>query len=87
MSYGKKGYFQYLLFSKGCNSKRKLTRAMCFLLLFFFCVCSAHCLMVLCICEKFHNNILNGFQLTEGAQVHGRNGYVQHSKGNNSKHK
>ena len=41
--------------------------------------------MVLYICEKFHINIQNGFQLTEGTQVHGRNGYVQCSKGGNSK--
>ena len=27
----------------------------------------------------------NGFQLTERTQVHGRNGYVQSSKGSNSK--
>ena len=40
-------------------------------------LCSACCLMVLYICEKFHKNILNGFQLTERTQVHGRNGYVQ----------
>ena len=33
--------------------------------------------MVLYICEKFHHNILIGFQLTEWTQVHGRNGYVQ----------
>ena len=34
---------------------------------------------------KFRENILNGFQLTERTRVHGRNGYVQCSKGNNSK--
>ena len=33
--------------------------------------------MVLYICEKFQNNILNGFQFTEQTRVHGRNGYVQ----------
>ena len=36
---------------------------------------SAHCLMVLHICEKFHN-ISNGFQVTEQTLVHGRNGYI-----------
>ena len=36
-------------------------------------------------CEKFHNNILNNFQLTEWIRVHGRNGYFQYSKGNISK--
>ena len=41
--------------------------------------------MVLHICEKFHQNIKNGFQLTGQTLVHGRNGYVQCSKGNNSK--
>ena len=41
--------------------------------------------MVFYICEKFHNNILNGFQLTERTLVPGRNGYIQCSKGNNSK--
>ena len=41
--------------------------------------------MVFYICEKFHENISKDFQLTEQTQVHGRNGYVQHSKGNNSK--
>ena len=41
--------------------------------------------MVLYICENFHNNIWNSFPLTDRIQVHGRNGYVQCSKGNNSK--
>ena len=40
--------------------------------------------MVLYICERFHENILNSFQLTERTGVHGRNDYVQCSKGNNS---
>ena len=48
-------------------------------------MCSAHCLIVLYICVKFHENICNGFQLTKRTRVHGRNGYVQCSKGNNSK--
>ena len=49
-------------------------------------VCSPHCLIVICfICVKFHQNIWDGYQLTERARVHGRNGYVQCSKGNNSK--
>ena len=48
-------------------------------------MCSAHCLMVLYICERFHQNIWNGFQLTEQTQVHGRNGYFQCSEGSNSK--
>ena len=45
----------------------------------------ARCLMVLYSCEKFHNNISNGFQLIEQIRVHNRKGYVQSSKGNNSK--
>ena len=64
--HGRNDYFQYLLCSKGRNSKSWLTRVM------FFC-----CLIVLYISEKFHNNVLNIFQLTEQTQVHGRNGYVQ----------
>ena len=43
-------------------------------------MCSAYCFIVLYICVKFHQNILNSFQLTELTQVHGRNGYVQCSK-------
>ena len=46
---------------------------------------SAPCLMVPYIIVKFHNNILNGFQLTVQIRVHGRNSYVQCSKGNNSR--
>ena len=46
---------------------------------------SASCLILLYICVKFRENISNGFQLTEWARVHGKNGYVQCSKGNNSK--
>ena len=41
--------------------------------------------MVLYICERFHENILNSFQLTERTGVHGEIDYVQCSKGNNSK--
>ena len=33
--------------------------------------------MVLYICKKFHNNIWDGFQLTEWTREHDRNGYVQ----------
>ena len=62
---------------KGQNSKNRLTRVMVFR---FY-----RCLMMLYICEKFHNHIPNGFQLAERTRVHGRNGYVQCSKGNNSK--
>ena len=51
-------------------------------------LCSAPCLMMLYICVKFHQNIWNGFQLTEQTQVHSRNGYFQYllcSTGRNSK--
>ena len=45
--------------------------------------------MILVFCtssyDALHENILNGFQLTEQTRVHVWNGYVQHSKGNNSK--
>ena len=44
----------------------------------------AHRLMMLYIYVKFHDNTLNDFQLTEGTQVHGRNGYILCLKGNNS---
>ena len=40
---------------------------------------------MLYICEKFHDNISNGFQLTVQISVHGRNGYIHWSKGNSSK--
>ena len=41
--------------------------------------------MVLFICERFHENILNTFQLVERTGVDGGNDYVQCSKGNNFK--
>ena len=75
--HSRNGYFQYLLRSKGHKSRSRLIRVTV--------LCSAYCLMVLYICEKFHNNISNGFQLTESTRVHGRNGNVQCSKDNNSK--
>ena len=37
------------------------------------------------ICVKFHENILNGFDVTERTRVCGRNGNIKCSKGNNSK--
>ena len=77
--HSRNGYFQYLLCSKGRNSKSRLTRVMV--------LCSESCLMVLYICKKFDNNILNGFQLTDRTRVHGRNDFVQRSKDNNSKNR
>ena len=46
---------------------------------------STCCLMALYICERAHENISNGFQLTEQTWVPGGNGYVQCSKDNDSK--
>ena len=48
-------------------------------------VYSARRLIDLDIYVKFRENISNGFQLTERTRIHGRNGYVQCSNGNNSK--
>ena len=45
---------------------------------------SARRLMVLYICVKFCENIKNGIRLMERTRVHGRNGYVQFLKSNNS---
>ena len=47
-------------------------------------MCSARRLMVLYICVKFLENITNGIRVMERTREHGRNGYVQCSKGNNS---
>ena len=74
--HGKNSLFQYLYCSKGCNSKSRLTE------LWF--LCSACHLMMLYICERFHENILISTRVMERTRVHGRNGYVQCSKGNNS---
>ena len=41
--------------------------------------------MELYICERFYENILISFQLTERTGVHDGNDYVQCSKSNNSK--
>ena len=48
-------------------------------------MCSARCLIMLYICVKFLENIRNSIRDKEQTQVHKRNGYVQCSKGNNSK--
>ena len=49
-------------------------------------MCSARYLVMLSIHVKFHENITNGIKVMERTEymVHGRNGYVQCSKGNNS---
>ena len=41
-------------------------------------------LIVFYICVKFHENSTNGIGVVERTRVHGRNGYVQCSNGNNS---
>ena len=46
---------------------------------------SARRLIVLYICMKFRENILNRFQLNKRIREHSRNGYVQCIKGNISK--
>ena len=48
-------------------------------------MCSTRHLMELYICVKFREIITNHSRLVERTRVHGRNGYVQCSKGNNSK--
>ena len=50
-------------------------------------MCSACRLMVLYICVKFCENITNGIRVMEWTRVYGRIGYVQCSKGNNSKNR
>ena len=39
---------------------------------------------MLYVCVKFRENITNGIRVNERIRVHGRNGYIQCSKGNNS---
>ena len=43
-------------------------------------MCSACCLIVLYTCVKFCEN-MNCIRVMERTRVHGRNGYVQYSKG------
>ena len=45
-------------------------------------MCSAHCLTMLYICVKFHENITNCIRVMD--RIHGRNGYVQCLEDNNS---
>ena len=53
------------------NVQRAITPKVCNPGLQF--LCSARRLMVLNICVKFHENILNGFEVTEQTQVCGKN--------------
>ena len=48
-------------------------------------LCSAHRLMLVNICMKFHEDTLNGFKVTERTWFYLRNCYLQSSKGHNSK--
>ena len=66
---GVHGGNDYVQCSKGNNSKSRQSE------LWF--ICSAHCLMVLYIWVKFHENITNGIRVMERTQVHERNGYFQ----------
>ena len=67
----------YVQCSKGSNSNSRQS------VLWF--ICSACGLLVLYICVKLCENITNSIEVMEWTRVHGRNGYVQCSKGNNSK--
>ena len=78
--HSRNGYFQYLLRFTGPQLQKQVNQSYVFL-------CSACCFMELFIWEKFHQNIWNCFQLTERTGVHGRNGYVQYSIGNNFKNR
>ena len=47
-------------------------------------MCSASRLIMLYICVKFRENITHCIRVMERTGVHGKNGYVHCSKGNNS---
>ena len=47
-------------------------------------MCSACRLIILHICVKFRENITKGIRVMERTREHGRNGYVQCSRGDNS---
>ena len=64
------------------NVQRAITPKVCDPELRFLCF--ARCLMVLNICVKFHEIILNSFEVTERTRVCGTNANFQCSKGNNS---
>ena len=61
------------------NVQRAITPKVCNPELRFFC--SAHLLMVLNICVKFHENILKGFEVTERTRVCGKNCHFSMFKG------
>ena len=76
--HSRNGHFQYLLCSKGGgDSKRRLTITT----VFVFWLSSHDALRF----WEISWNISNGCQLSEQTKIHGRNGYIQCSKGNNSK--
>ena len=74
---------EYMLEMTLFNVQRAITPEVGKLELWF--MCSAHRLMVFYICVKFHEIIKNCIRVMERTRVHGRNCYVQCSKGNNSK--
>ena len=43
-------------------------------------LCFANCFMMIYICIKFQENIVNSFQVTEWTQIYYRNHYFQSSK-------
>ena len=61
------------------NVQRAITPKVCNPELRF--LCSACCLMLLKICVKFHENTLNGFEVTERTPVCGKNCYFSMFKG------
>ena len=50
-----------------------------------WCLRSAHLLILVNICMKFHEDTLNGFKVTEWTRFCLRNCYLQSSKEHNSK--
>ena len=64
------------------NVQRTITPKVCNAELRF--LRSARRLLVLKICMKFHENILNGFEITERTRICGKIAIVQCSNGNNS---
>ena len=65
------------------NVQRPIHRKVCNPELRF--LCSARRLIMLNNCVKFHENILNGFEVTERTRVCGKIAIFQCSKGNTSK--
>ena len=62
---------KYVVVMAISNVQRAITPKVCNPELRF--LCSAFCLKVLSICVKFHENISNGFEVTERTPVCGKN--------------